>query len=79
MNVNVNIPDELYRQAEILAESQHISVDQVIASAFAEQLLAINRLKSMADRGNREDFLRVLDKVPDVEPDDHDRRHSHHD
>jgi hypothetical protein len=33
----------------------------------------------MADRGNREDFLRVLDKVPDVEPDDHDRRHSHHD
>jgi hypothetical protein len=73
MNVTVNIPDELYKQAEALAESQHVSVDQVIASAFAEQLLALNRLKSMAGRGNREDFLRVLDKVPDAEPDDYDQ------
>jgi hypothetical protein len=73
MNVTVNIPDELYKQAETLAESQHVSVDQVIASAFAEQLLALNRLKSLAERGNREDFLRVLDKVPDIEPDDFDR------
>ncbi|HWD97627.1 MAG TPA: hypothetical protein VG345_01260 [Bryobacteraceae bacterium] len=73
MNLTVNIPDELYKQAETLAEAQHVSVDQVIASAFAEQLLALNRLKSLAERGNREDFLRVLDKVPDIEPDDFDR------
>jgi hypothetical protein len=34
---------------------------------------ALNRLKSLAERGNREDFLRVPDKAPDIEPDDYAR------
>jgi hypothetical protein len=73
MRVSVNIPEELYRQAQKLAESQHLSVDDAISSAFAEQLTAWERLKQRAVRGNRESFLAVLDKVPDVEPEDYDR------
>ena len=73
MTFAVNIPEELYRQAREIAESQHLSVDEVISSAFAEQLVARERLKRRAARGNRESFLRVLDKVPDVEPEDCDR------
>lgn len=73
MNVSVNIPDDLYRQAEELAESQQISVDDVISSAFAQQMTAWERLKKRAARGSREAFLSVLDKVPDVEPEKFDR------
>jgi hypothetical protein len=73
MTVNVNIPEELYRQAREIAESQHVSVDDVVSSAFAEQLAAWERLKRRAARGNRESFLAVLDKVPDVEPEEFDR------
>ena len=73
MTVTVNILDELYRQAREIADSQHLSVDDVISSAFAEQLAAWERLKQRAARGSRESFLAVLDKVPDVEPADYDR------
>jgi hypothetical protein len=45
-----------------------LSVDDVVSSAFAGQLAAWERLKQRAARGNRESFLAVLDKVPDVGP-----------
>ena len=50
-----------------------MSVDDVVPSAFAEQLAAWDRLKQRAARGSREHFLQVLDKVPDIEPEDYDR------
>ena len=73
MTVSVNIPEELYRQAQEIAESQHLSVDDVVSSAFAEQVAGWERLKQRAARGSRESFLAVLDKVPDVEPEEYDR------
>ncbi len=72
MNVNVNVPDELYQQAVEIAKAQQASVDEVIASAFAQQMLAWERLRKKAERGSREKFLAVLDKAPDVERDDYD-------
>jgi hypothetical protein len=73
MTVSVNIPEDLYRQAREIADSQHLSVDDVILSAFKEQLAGWERLKQRAARGRRDEFLKVLDKVPDVEPEDYDR------
>jgi hypothetical protein len=73
MTVSIDIPENLYQQAQDLAESQHLSVDEVISSAFAEHLAAWERLKERAARGQRDTFLRVLDKVPDVEPEEYDR------
>ena len=73
MTVSIDIPDDLYRQARQIADSQHLSVDDVISSAFVQQMAAWERLKARAARGNREAFLRVLDKVPDVEPEESDR------
>jgi hypothetical protein len=55
------------------AKAQWVSVDEVFASAFAEQLSAWKRLQQRADGGTHEKFLAALDKVPDVEPDDYDR------
>jgi predicted transcriptional regulator len=73
MSVSINIPDELYDQARSIAEAQHVPVEQVFASAFADQFAAWQRLRERAARGNREKFLAVLDKVPDVEPEEYDR------
>ena len=73
MSISVSVPDEVYQKALEIAKVQHVSVDEVFASAFAEQLSALERLQQRATRGTREKFLAALDKVPDVEPDDYDR------
>ena len=73
MSISVNIPDDLYRQAREIANAQHLSVDEVISLAFAEQLAALKRLKQRAARGRQDAFVKVLDKVPDVEPEEYDR------
>jgi len=38
MSVSVKVPDELYQKAVEIANEQHVSVDEVFASAFIEQL-----------------------------------------
>ncbi|HEY6253717.1 MAG TPA: toxin-antitoxin system HicB family antitoxin [Candidatus Angelobacter sp.] len=73
MSVNVGVPDDLYRKAAEIANARHVSVDEVFASAFAEQLSAWERLQARAARGGRRKFLAVLDKVPDVEAGDSDQ------
>ena len=45
MSVMVSIPEELYDKAVEIAEPQHVTVDEVFASAFVEQLAAWERLK----------------------------------
>jgi hypothetical protein len=72
MSVNVKVPDELYQRAAELAKEKHISVDEVFASAFSEQLAAWNRLQQRASRGDRKTFFDVLNKTPDAEPDEQD-------
>lgn len=73
MSVSINIPEDLYHEAKAIADAQHISVDDVIASALAERLAAWERLKKRAAQGQREEYFKVLEKVPDVEPADYDR------
>ncbi len=74
MSVSVNVPDDLYQKTVEIAKAQHVSVDEVFASAFLDQLSAWERLRQRAASSTRERFLAVLDKVPDVEPEDYDRR-----
>ena len=73
MNVRVNIPEELYRRASEVAAAENISVDDLFASAFEERVLEFERLKEKASRGSYEMFMRVMAKVPAVEPPEHDR------
>lgn len=44
MSINVSVPKELHKKAVEIAEAQHVSVEEVFASAFAEQLAAWERL-----------------------------------
>lgn len=73
MSVSVNVPEELYRQASEVAAAENISVDDLFASALEERLLEFQRFKDKAERGSYEKFLRVMAKVPAVEPPDYDR------
>ena len=73
MSVSVNIPEELYRRASQIAAAEKISVDDLFASAFEERLLELERLKEKASHGSYEKFLRVMSKIPAVEPPESDR------
>ncbi len=73
MSVSINIPEELYDQARAIAESQNIAVEDVFASAFADHFAAWQRLQERAARGDREKFLAVLERVPDIEPESYDQ------
>lgn len=73
MSVSVNIPEELYRRASEVAAAENVSVDDLFASAFEERILELERLKEKASRGSYEKFMRVISKVPAVEPPENDR------
>jgi hypothetical protein len=72
----IKIPESLLKQVQALAEKEGITVEQFVSSAIAEKASAwmtVDYLKERAARGSREKFLQALSKVPDVEPDEHDR------
>jgi phosphohistidine phosphatase SixA len=74
MIVNIDVPDELYREAAQIAKAHNMSVEEVLLSTFADHVRTWERLQQRAARGNRDHFLAVLEKVPNVEPEDWDRR-----
>ena len=71
--MSVNNPEELCRRASEIAAEEKISVDDLFASAFEEHLLELERLKEKASQGSYEKFLRVMSKIPAVEPPESDR------
>jgi predicted transcriptional regulator len=73
MSVSITVSDELYEQARSIAEAHHIAVDDVFAMAFAEQFSAWQRIQERAKRGDRDKFVAVLNKVPDIQPEAYDR------
>ena len=78
--LNVNIPESLHRRAQSLAQDDGIPLDQFIATALAEKVAVLDAdsyIRERAARGSREKFDRVLAKVPDVEPEEHDRLSPH--
>ncbi len=78
--LNVNIPESLRRRAQSLAQNDGVPLDQFIATALAEKVAVLDAdsyIGERAARGSREKFDRVLSKVPDVEPEEHDRLSPH--
>ena len=71
--MSVNIPEELYRRTSEIAAVEKISVDDLLASAFEERLLELERLKEKVSHGSYEKFLRVMSKIRAVEPPESDR------
>ena len=74
--LSIRLPNSLHQHAKRLAESEGISVNQLVSSALAEKLSALDAeryLLERAERGRSVDIDAILAKVPDVEPEEHDR------
>jgi hypothetical protein len=74
--MTLNLPESIQRRVEELAQRDGVSVDQFVATAVAEKLSAlatVDYLAERAKRGSRDKFDAVLAKVPDREPEPHDR------
>ena len=77
MNVlSLRLPKTMYNQLREAAKAEGISMNQFIMLAVAEKIATLstmNYLEERAKRGSREKFLAVLEKAPDVEPEEYDR------
>ncbi len=74
--VETKIPDSILRQAQTFADRENISLEQVISLCLAHSLgvwTSESLISERAKRGSREKFLEFMSKVPDVEPEEHDR------
>ncbi len=74
MNYALRLPD--YYKSDIEALKGDVSINQFIVNAVAEKiatLKTVDELEERAKRGSREHALKVLSKVPDVEPPEYDR------
>jgi len=73
--LSLRLPKSLHEQLRELAQEDGISVNQFVVLAVAEKIASISTieyLQKRARRGNREKLLAVLDKAPDVEPEEAD-------
>lgn len=71
--LSLKIPESLHKQARELAKSEGISINQLVASALGEKMVALmtqDYLEQRAKRGDRAAFEAALSKVKNVEPDD---------
>lgn len=74
--LSLRIPESIHKRVKHLALEDKISINQFITSALAEKISALetNRyLEERAKRGDLKKFKKVLDKIPNNEPDEFDK------
>jgi uncharacterized protein (DUF1778 family) len=74
--LSLRLPKSLHEQLRELAREEGISVNQFVMLAVAEKIAAISTieyLEKRAKRGSRKEFLEILSKVPDIEPEEFDK------
>lgn len=75
-NLNVQIPNSLYKQIEAKALKENVPIDQLVAIALSAQVSSWatkDYIEAPKARGSWNKFKQVLNKVPDVEPEDYDK------
>jgi hypothetical protein len=74
--LSLRLPDSLHNRARVLSKRDRVSINQFVASAVAENISALETedyLNERAKRASRKKFEAALSKVPDREPDEHDK------
>lgn len=74
--LSIRLPKSIHQHAKRLARDEGVSVNQLVSSALAEKLSALDAeryLSERAERGKKVDIDAILAKVPDVEPEPRDR------
>ena len=72
MTRQISIPDDIMVQAEELAAQQHLTVDELIATALSDQIAGAAYIRRRAERASLARFKEALAFVPDVAPDAYD-------
>ncbi|MGG6270610.1 hypothetical protein ACQ4M3_38330 [Leptolyngbya sp. AN03gr2] len=76
IKLTAQVSEDLYKQVEALAAQENLSIDQLVSIALEKQISAWstqNSLQERASRGNWGNVQKLLEKVPDVEPEAYDR------
>ncbi len=74
--VSVRLPESIHNRVKALARQEKVSINQLITTALAEKLSALDTeayLKERAKLGARSKFEKALSKVADVESEEFDR------
>ena len=74
--ISVRLPESLHKKIKELAEREGVSMNQFITLAVSEKmsaLLTVDYLKKRAEQASKQNFMHIMDQVPDVEPEDYDK------
>jgi len=74
--VSIRLPESIHSRVKILAKRDKTSINQLIITALAEKLSALDTetyLNKRAESGDRSKFENALSKVADIEPEEYDK------
>ena len=74
--LTLRLPVSLHMKIKEIAKNEGISINQFLSSAAAEKMSALltqTYLEKEAKKGSRDDFDKVMNAVPDAEPDKYDK------
>ncbi len=74
--LSIRLPNSIHQHAKRLAHDEGVSVNQLVSSALAEKLSALDAeryLSERAKRGKKVNIDAIFAKIPSVDPDPHDR------
>ncbi|MCH8557960.1 MAG: type II toxin-antitoxin system HicB family antitoxin [Balneolia bacterium] len=74
--LSVRLPESVHRKLKEMAEKEGVSMNQLISLAVSEKLsslMTVDYLNERARQANLSDFRKLLDKVPDSEPEPFDK------
>jgi len=75
-NLTVRLPDSLHERLKMLAQAEGVSINQFMVLAAAEKMSALETedfLTQEAKKGSAKRLKKTLRRMPDVEPEEHDR------
>lgn len=73
--MSVRLPESIHARLRLLAKQEHVSLNQLITTALAEKLSALDTeqyLATRAKQASKSRYKKALRKVPDVDPAEHD-------
>lgn len=65
--LSLRLPESIHRHIKEVAKKEGVSINQFISSAVSEKISALmteDYLKTRANRAKKEDFRKILAKVP---------------